>query len=213
MNALILCNGLPPTKTLLDKCLQQADLFIAADGGANIAGEFGQTPDVIVGDMDSYEPIERFSAVKVVSDPDQYSNDLEKALSLAKKKEATHIEVLGATGQRLDHTLKNLSVLKQFDAYFNQIKFLDNEGMIKLLPKEFEQHITIGTSLSLFPLSGKVSGVTIRGLKYELTDDILENGVQDGSSNRVVSNPVTIQHKKGDLLLFINRKSQKTNSK
>lgn len=210
MNVLILCNGQPPPQKLFAECNQWADLFIAADGGANVANNLGAKPDMIIGDMDSYKPIENFSG-EVIHDPGQYSNDFEKALKLAKKKGAWQVKVLGATGYRLDHTLKNLSVLKQFNDDFEEIIFIDEYGTIKLLPKHFSEEIEVGTSVSLFPLSGKVSGVTIQGLKYELTDSFLENGVQDGSSNTVVSNPVLIQHKNGDLLLFVNH--QKTNDK
>src|SRR5699024_7543210 len=124
MNTLILCNGQPPPQSLFQKCLQCADLFIAADGGANVAKDLGGMPDVVIGDMDSYEPITGFSG-EVIHDSDQYSNDLEKALKLAKEKSAEAVKVLGATGFRLDHTLKNLSVLKQFHEDFKQLIFID----------------------------------------------------------------------------------------
>ncbi len=203
MNALILCNGQPPPKSLFKECFNWSALFVAADGGANVALKLGGKPDIIIGDMDSYEPANELSSTELIHDPDQYSNDLEKALKLAKKKGAHKVKVLGATGLRLDQTLKNLSVLKQFDDQFEQITFLDVQGVTKLLPPEFSEEITVGTSLSLFPLSGKVTAITTQGLKYELNDCMLENGVHDGSSNRVVSSPVSIHHRKGDLLLFI----------
>jgi|SRR5699024_5166913 len=205
MNILILCNGKPPPQSLLQECVQWAGLFIAADGGANVALNLGEMPDVVIGDMDSYQPIEDFKG-GVIHDPDQFSNDLEKALQLAKKRNAEKVKVLGATGFRLDHSLKNLSVLKQFYDEFKQIIFIDEYVTIKLLPNHFKEDLQKGCAVSLFPLSGKVSGLTIRGLKYELTDSFLQNGVQDGSSNTVVSNPVIIRHQSGDLLLFINRK-------
>ncbi len=202
MNALILCNGLPPPKSLFEECFRWSKFFIAADGGANVAFKLGRPPDVIIGDMDSYEPIDD-SSIEVIHDPDQYSNDLEKALKLAKEKGAEKVKVLGATGLRLDQTLKNLSVLKQFDNQFEEIIFLDEQGITKLLPNEFKQDFTVGASVSLFPLSGKVTGISTKGLKYELDNGFLENGVYDGSSNWVISSPVSILHKKGDLLLFI----------
>ncbi len=202
MNTLILCNGEPPPVSLFEECLEWSQIFIAADGGANAAFNLGHLPDIIIGDMDSYVPIENFSA-EIIHDPDQYSNDLEKALHLAKKKGAEMVKVLGATGLRLDQTLKNLSVLKQFDSQFEELIFLDEQGITKLLPQKYKADFPEGTSISLFPLSGKVTGISTQGLKYELDNGFLENGVHDGSSNRIVSNPVSIQHKKGDLLLFI----------
>lgn len=202
MNALILANGQAPGRHLFEECCQWAHFFIAADGGGNTAHALGQLPNVVIGDLDSYQPHDQ-EPYEVIHDPDQYSNDLEKALTLAAKKEATHIKVLGATGLRLDHTLKNLSVLKQFNDQFQEIFFLDDQGITLLLPLQFSQDVAPGTTVSLFPLSGKVSGITTEGLKYLLKNDVLENGVSDGSSNIVIESPIYIEHKKGDLLLFI----------
>jgi thiamine pyrophosphokinase len=202
MNILILCNGRAPSDPLLEEALQQADFFIAADGGANIARSLGHRPDVVIGDLDSYQKKEADS-FKIIHKPSQYANDLEKALQLAHTKEASSVTVLGATGLRLDHTLKNLSVLKQFNSLFESLIFRDDFGSTQLLPKEFSKEIEIDTPVSLFPLSGKVSGITTHGLKYPLNDESIENGIRDGSSNTVTESPVQISHASGDLLLFI----------
>lgn len=202
MNALILCNGQPPPQHLFEEMVQWSDLFIAADGGGNIARSMGMLPEVVIGDLDSFEKKDNES-VSVTHKPSQYANDLEKALTLATENGIEQVKVLGATGLRLDHTLKNLSVLKQFNGHFNQLSFHDAYGTTQLLPKTFSDNFQIGQTLSLFPLSGKVTGVSTTGLKYPLEDDVLENGVRDGSSNEVVANPVTITYKIGDLLLFI----------
>lgn len=202
MKTLILCNGQAPTRLLFEHTIKWADLFIAADGGGNTAHLMGHLPDVVIGDLDSYQP-HTHEPYDIIHDPDQYANDLEKALKLSLKKNATRIKVLGATGQRLDHTLKNLSVLKQFNHQFEELVFLDAQGITQLLPRQFSREFPVGTTVSLFPLSGKVTGITTHGLQYPLDDDFLENGVSDGSSNSVVESPVTIEHKKGDLLLFV----------
>lgn len=179
-----------------------ASLFIAADGGGNIAQNLGRLPDFVIGDMDSYTSAAQ-EPYEIIHDSDQYSNDLEKALVLAYNKGATAVRVLGATGLRLDHTLKNLSVLKKFNDKFQHIAFHDSWGITLLLPQHFSKKLTVGTAISLFPLSGTVTGITTSGLKYPLDDGFLENGVRDGSSNTVMSSPVTIRHREGDLLLFI----------
>jgi thiamine pyrophosphokinase len=202
--AVILCNGNPPSAQLFSEVRSGADLFIAADGGGNVALEFGADPDVVIGDMDSFTPDKDYP-FEVIEQPDQQTNDLEKALALAYNRQATHINILGATGSRLDHTLKNLSVLKQFDNEFDELLLKDNFGDIYLLPQTYSAHIPIGTPISLFPLSGNVSGISTKGLKYPITQGSLENGVRDGSSNEVISNPVSISYQSGDLLIFIAR--------
>ncbi|NIT56259.1 MAG: thiamine diphosphokinase [Aliifodinibius sp.] len=199
---LILCNGSPPSQQLFNKYRAKTDYFIAADGGANIALKLGVIPDVIIGDLDSYEGSEKESS-EIIFRPSQELNDLEKALQHAQKEGGAYIYILGATGHRLDQTLKNLSVLKQFSPNFDQIRMADNFGETRLLPPTFSDDFTIGTQLSLFPLSGKVTGITTKGLKYPLNNEFLKNGVRDGSSNEVIDNPVQITHKQGDLLMFV----------
>ncbi|GAA5521656.1 thiamine diphosphokinase [Aliifodinibius salicampi] len=198
---LILCNGEPPSEKLFYKYRAKTDYFIAADGGGNIARQFSDTPDVVIGDLDSFEDRDTDN-FRIIHRPGQESNDLEKALSLAQQKGGSHIYILGATGLRLDHTLKNLSVLKQFNRQFEDLFLIDNFGKSQILPHSFSKELPIGTLVSLFPLSGKVTNITTEGLKYSLKDETLENGVRDGSSNTVVGTPITITHKKGDLLFF-----------
>lgn len=203
-NVLILCNGRPPSHELFHEFRARSDLFIAADGGGNIARTLDAMPDIVIGDMDSFVSHEE-ETVEINHQPGQETNDLEKALIYARENEGTHINILGATGYRLDHTLKNLSVLIQFHSHFEDIVLHDDYGTTKLLTKEFVAQLPVGTQISLFPLSGKVEGVHTKGLKYPLEKETLENGVRDGSSNEVVSNPVKITHEVGDLLLFVAR--------
>ena len=199
---LILCNGYPPPEQLLREYRANADYFIAADGGGNIALKYNLKPDVVIGDLDSFESTEK-SNLEIIYRPDQETNDLEKALRLAQQKQATDVRILGATGMRLDHTLKNLSVLKQFHNQFDLLRMQDAFGEIRLLESPFREEFPIGTTLSLFPLSGAVSGITTSGLKYALNCEMIKNGVRDGSSNEVVENPVHITFEDGDLLLFV----------
>lgn len=208
MNVVILCDGNPPRPEQLKEALKHSSLFIAADGGAFIAESLRVMPDVIIGDLDSYSETGSEQA-SVIHDPDQETNDLEKALTYAYKQEGKDIIVFGATGERLDHTLKNLSVLKQFDYQFESLLYKDMYSTVFLLPEHFETELPLNTTVSLFPLSGKVEGITTTGLKYALSNGTLENGIQDGSSNLTVEKKIEIDHKKGDLLIFINHKTDR----
>ncbi len=208
MNVVILCDGNPPRPEQLKEALKHSSLFIAADGGAFIAESMGLQPDVIIGDMDSYSETGNEQA-NVIHDPDQETNDLEKALAYAYKLEGEEVIVFGATGKRLDHTLKNLSVLKQFNDLFKSLVYKDKYSVVFLLPKQYEAELPLQTTVSLFPLSGRVEGITTSGLKYTLSNSTIENGVQDGSSNLTTEKKIEIVHKKGDLLIFINHKTDR----
>lgn len=202
MKTLILCNGHPPTEELFWKSRKWAEFFIAADGGGNVARSFNSLPDVVVGDLDSFEH-EADDPFEIIFDPNQEANDLEKALTIAQREQAREVMILGATGYRLDQTLKNLSVLKQFNPYFDHLFMKDDFGETFLIPPSFSISLPAGTLVSLFPLSGVVKGITTQGLKFPLKSEALQNGVRDGSSNEVTGSPVEITYKKGDLLLFV----------
>ena len=199
--AVILCDGRPPEPDLLERELNDAQLFIAADGGANTARELGFKPDLVVGDMDSFIP-HKEDSFDVITDPDQETNDLEKALSAALERKADYVVVLGAVGRRLDHTLKNLSVLKQFNHRFDSLLFKDRYGITRLIRSPFRESFPVGTTLSLFPLSGEVKGITTKGLQYSLKNESLKNGLRDGTSNKTTQQEIEILFEEGDLLLF-----------
>lgn len=199
----IICDGELPSKESITAELFDTGLLIAADGGALALENMDILPDIIIGDFDSYRPTGNEKA-EVIEDPDQETNDLEKSLTYAERESADHIVVLGATGKRLDHTLKNLSVLLQFHSRFSHLVFKDRYSTMEIISSPFKRNFESGTSLSLFPLSGTVEEITTKGLKYPLTRGTLKNGVQDGSSNQTVKKTVEIEFKKGDLLLLVN---------
>ena len=202
-SAVIICNGEPPPREQITRSLEAAHLFIAADGGGNRARALNLAPDVVIGDLDSYQKHPADSC-RVIERPDQNLNDLEKSLRFALQENITDAIIYGATGLRLDHTVKNLSVLKQFHDMFDSLLFRDRFCDIKLIDSPFRTSLPISTRVSLFPLSGVVTGITSRGLKYELSDDTLENGVFDGSSNETSAPDIEITYESGDLLFFKN---------
>jgi len=201
MIAIIVCNGNPPYKRLFKKWIKGAHIIIAADGGAATSLKLGVRPDYIIGDMDSFSPPSPHNLI-IIHDEDQETNDLQKALALAKKLRVQHVRILGATGYRTDHTLKNLSVLQQFTPSFEEICLLDNDLKYQVIPQKFTFKTKPGKQVSLFPLSGKVDGIVTDGLLFPLQNEALENGKRDGSSNETVATEVTIEHENGCLLLM-----------
>lgn len=203
IKSIILCDGEPPDRGIILSELNDADLFIAADGGANRAIELELQPDIITGDFDSYI-LTGDEKATIIKNPDQETNDLEKALNVALQNHSTHTIVFGATGKRVDHTLKNFSVLLQYHSRFENIYFRDQSSTIKIIESPFRAEFPLQSSISLFPLSGEVSGLTTRGLRYPLKNDLLRNGMLDGTSNESIEKIVEIEFEKGDLLLIVN---------
>jgi len=200
---LIVGNGEAPPNELLKLRYSHASLCIAADGGYHTMADQGCFPQVVIGDLDSLrQPL--VANTSIIHVEDQETNDLEKAIRYAIEQQQRSIVVLGATGLRLDHTLKNLSVLQQYHRRVDHIHFEDGLHRIHVLPPQACLMLPVGTSLSLFPLSGRVEGIRTSGLKYGLNHEVLENGLRDGSSNEAVSELVQIQYTSGCLLLIVN---------
>ncbi len=202
MHALIVCGGTPPTKKLLQAEIEAADLIIGADSGGHAIIGHGFTPDIVIGDMDSFH-YTNHEGIVVHKDADQETNDLEKALNYALKKEAEHCIVLGTLGRRIDHTFKNLSVLKQFHPLFRSLIFRDDYGDTRLLESPSEIDVEPGTVISFIPISGKVDGIITTGVQYPLNQESLEVGVRDGTSNTATESKVTVTFESGDLAVFV----------
>lgn len=201
--ALILANGDPPNKRLLRKYMHTHEVIICADGGANTAMKFGLTPNVIIGDLDSIHPktLRYFHNVKIKKLADQNSTDLEKAFAYVIQKRFDDIVVLGATGGRIDHEAGNLSALAKFSRRAS-IKFIDEHGELAYINREQKFHLPLDTTISLIPLS-HCAGIVTAGLKWNLNNESLRLGLRESTSNVVVTSPVSIKVRTGDLLVFI----------
>lgn len=201
--ALILANGETPSKRLIQTLKKSVDLFVCADGGANIAQRLKLRPDVIIGDLDSVfaSTLKRFPHAQQVHLDDQNSTDLEKAVSWVIDQGYDEIVVTGTSGKRIDHTIGNLGVLVKFHKHA-RISFIHDDGELLFVGRKIEVSAEPGTLISLLPLN-RCEGVTTQNLKYPLNHEVLELGFRDGTSNEVISNPIRITVEKGNLLLFL----------
>ncbi|MBI3586230.1 MAG: thiamine diphosphokinase [Ignavibacteriales bacterium] len=200
--ALILANGEPPKKQLLQSLLKDARFIVCADGGANTAAKLGIQPNAIVGDLDSIhaEALVKFHKIPTHESADENSTDLEKAVAWTIQQQYDHITIIGGFGKRLDHTVGNLGVMPKFypDAI---IRFIDDLGEVSYVGRHISFEAKRGDIISLIPLS-RCEGVTTQGLQYALDNEALELGVREGTSNVVMSSSVSIKVKKGHLALY-----------
>jgi thiamine pyrophosphokinase len=141
----------------------------------------------------------------VIHKPDQETNDLEKALNYALEQGVKICTVLGAFGFRMDHSVKNLSVLNKFHDSFQQLIFRDEVFDAILVKNEFSTRLPVGNIVSLFPVSGEVTGIQTEGLKFPLDKESLKNGVRDGTSNETISDEFSVRIATGELVVFYER--------
>ncbi|MEJ2633943.1 MAG: thiamine diphosphokinase [Calditrichia bacterium] len=202
---LLIANGELDCRQLRQLSQEPVDQIVATDGGALQALGCGILPHVVIGDLDSGGQFlqDKLTETRFIRRPSQNMNDLEKALIYCQEQQAQSLIILGVTGGRLDHTINNISVLARYDTQFN-MEIHDRYSRIFLVRKMFEYAGEQGQNVSLLP-AGKVEGITTRGLKYSLQNEILEFGVREGLSNIITQNPIKITIESGLLLVFVNR--------
>ena len=106
-DAVILANGDFPQAEIPLDLLSRAPFVCACDGAVN---HYPQA-DAIVGDGDSVPENLRDRLIQI---DEQEDNDLTKATRYCLSKGMRRIAYLGATGQREDHTLGNISLIVRY---------------------------------------------------------------------------------------------------
>ncbi len=210
MIAVIFANGTLDPAPELDILIDQAELIIAADGGANHCNRLCITPDILLGDLDSIDPAllatYQNKNIAIHRHPrHKDATDLELALDLAVDKSARTIWLIGALGGRWDMSLANI-MLAASDKYKNhKIFLLGQDCSMQILHPGKTNTITDRTEqkLSLLPLKGDVHGVTLTGFAYPLADQTLLFGSSRGVSNIMNSNQATVEHTEGILLCIL----------
>jgi thiamine pyrophosphokinase len=184
--------------------LKNYDFIACADGGANIAFNFKIEPSLIIGDLDSIKPkVRKFFAKKgipIIYDPDQNSTDIEKALKFLINQGFKQIDITSAIGDRLDHNLGNLSALVNFHGKA-KLRIIDKSMEIFFVTDEISFEANPGDRISILPLGENAEGVSTRGLKFKLDDDVLSFSGR-GISNIASGRRVLIKVRKGGLFVF-----------
>ncbi|MCL0032584.1 thiamine diphosphokinase [Peptococcaceae bacterium] len=209
MTVVIFAGGQIKNYDKIKRVLSKNSFIICADSGANHAYAMSLKPDLIIGDMDSVKPevLEHFrkSGVIIKKYPcDKDKVDTELAIKQALNLNPSEILILGAIGNRLDHTLANVHLLLPAASFGVRAFIIDEHHKISLITKELPARIigNVGGLISLLPISTEVCGVSSKGLKWELNNHKFSIGNPFGISNELVSNSAEIKVKNGSLLLI-----------
>ena len=177
--------------------------LFCADGGANSAIKLGLVPDAIVGDLDSISDaaLKEFKSVsKIIRLKRQNDTDIEKCLKYAISKKFDEALLVGATGNRLDHTFCNLGIVIKF---FPQIKIslIAENSFLKAYTGRVELKTIPSETISLYGISSKTK-ITSTGLKYELKNITLPFGKRESTSNIAKTNLVKLKISNGVVFVF-----------
>ena len=206
--AVIVCNGQVNTKFLYS-FISENNFLIAVDGGANKLIKTKFEPDLIIGDMDSISKnsLKKYRKSEIKRFPvEKKEIDLELAIDYCLQKKFKEIIILGAIGSRADMTLTNIFVLNQIPKTIKAKIVHENQEIYLIPKKKYLIEGIPGEKISLFPIEGKVKGLTLKGFKYELKNFNLKFGLGIGLSNEFKNKKAWITLKDGKLLCVHFRK-------
>jgi len=208
MRAVVVADGDPAPSDA--RIAEEAELLIAADGGAGWLEEIGRRPDILVGDLDSVDPavVRRLAAAgtEVIRHPaEKDASDSELALGVALERGADEVVMLGALGGgRLDHELANLLLLADPELPGRDLRIVRAGTTVRVLAgrASLELGCGPGSVVTLLPVGGNAQGVATRGLRYPLDGETLRVGRSRGLSNEVVEAPASVWLGSGTLLVI-----------
>lgn len=177
---------------------QKFDTVVCADSGLDSAYRLGLTVHYAMGDFDSasekvlryYRHTDVEHAVEFVSyPPEKDATDTEIVLNWVTEQSPDEIVILGATGKRLDHFLANVNILMKPLSDGIPASIVDSRNRLYLTAgkKVFYREKVFGRYISLLPLTEKVTGVCLKGFKYELENAVLTIGSSLAVSNEIGS--------------------------
>ena len=181
--------------------LSEDDFFVYCDAGLKHMDELGFKPNLIVGDFDSHEnpglPVET-----VVLPCEKDDTDTCHALKICIERGFEDYLFLGCIGERMDHTLGNVSLLIMLKEKGLKGMMLDDYSEISLIDKEACIDDTF-SFFSLLTLSDAAEGITIENAKYPLDNAVIRSGFQYGVSNEVLKGETAkVKVGRGNLLLI-----------
>ena len=206
--AVVLANGEPPSRSLMEKLTRDSIFLVCTDGAANLLSQTKVIPNLIIGDLDSIsDEAKSFFNEKttIVCKESQYASDLEKALDACLDSGFDEVIVAGLKGGRVDHTLTNFAILAKYSEKL-KIDYVDDEGYGLLCSKtrpSLDINTTKGTTVSLVPLVN-TEGIKTSGLLYPLHNDTLGPGIREGLSNQAISNHIKLEISTGCLFVYLN---------
>ena len=187
-------------------CIREDDYVIYCDSGLKHMEALGARPSLIVGDFDSHE--DPHMDVETITLP-VAKDDTDTVFAAKTGVERGYKEflLLGAIGDRFDHSLVNAYILTRLADSGCRGEIIDDysemelicEGITACVPDTYP-------FFSLVALEGPAKGVTIKGAKFCISDAEITPSYQYATSNEVLPGmEAQITVRKGRLLLIKDR--------
>jgi thiamine pyrophosphokinase len=200
-NAIIIANGEFPKQAYLHEKIRSATMIICCDGAVQKMLDFGKNPNFIVGDLDSIseENKIKFSDI-LIRDEDQNTNDLTKAVKFCVNKGIEVLEILGATGNREDHALGNISLLANYMDELKSVKMFTDYGVFTPISETTAFESFENQAVSIFSITPETL-ITSANLAYPIKNQKFHSW-WEGTLNRSLGEQFTIAMDLGKIIIF-----------
>ena len=189
-NVVIICDGAFPKSEFPRYLISTADHIICCDGALkkflrhsrSIFGE-ERLPDLVIGDMDSLSASMKKKYGDIIIQVDeQEHNDQTKAFrwAMSNLQDIGHIYIIGATGEREDHTIGNISLLMEYARTYDlsgleiDVEMVTDHATIFAATDTFEMDCGIGRRVSIFSPDNSLK-IHSDGLAWPLDHVVFDN--------------------------------------
>ena len=181
---------------------EPGDMLICADGGYDAAVTQGMRPDLVVGDFDSM-PEDHAQGEQILRLPVRKDDtDMVVCLREGRRRGYREFRIGGGLGGRIDHTVANLQCLSDCALRGEEAWLCDGHNRLTILaPGEHVLRRMPGRKLSLLAFTQKVTGVTLCGTAWELTEATLSSRYPLGVSNEFTGEKAALRFNEGLLLV------------
>lgn len=178
------------------------DCVIAVDRGYAWLSDLEITPDVVLGDFDSLGYVPAGNDVLTHS-PIKDASDTELAFEEALARGFDSVELYGALGGRIDHTIANLQVCARYAERGMSVVLVGMQEALRILvgPARFELPLLEKGTVSVFAATDTAEDVCEEGLFYPLEHALLNNRTSLGLSNELLGKPAAVSVGKGTVYI------------
>lgn len=198
----IICGGEVASPKLLADNITSEDYIICADSGYNHALAAGLTPDLFVGDFDSFAGEIPPDLVVTPLPVHKDVTDTHAAVLEGLSQGYSDFVLFGALGGRIDHSFANFSLLKLILDKGGTARIIYDHGFVTALSGGSLILPRTDSFLSIFPFGGNAAGVTLEGFEYPLKDALLTPDNPVGISNHIIDEQGKITLKEGFLIIM-----------
>ena len=177
------------------------DFYIFCDGGLKHRQSLQVTPDLLVGDFDSWDNPETETETIVLP---REKDDIDTFFGAKEgvKRGFEDFLLIGVIGGRFDHSLGNISALLYLTGLGKKALIIDDYSSMEVVSSEpcfIHDNVQY---FSVLNIDGKAKGITIKNAQYPLKNAEITWDYQYGISNQVLPGKMAeVTTQEGRLLL------------